>query len=118
MTASKRKDSVGVASPMSLHIFHLSQRVYSQRAKLLYLGLVAADLNSFAAIQNTKWVILCGERQEYVKQLLAVQVAIDIFSSYQINLPNYRCISLFPQWFHLDCSEKVVNLGAEDMGTE
>lgn len=54
MTASKRKDSVGVASPMSLHIFHLSQRVYSQRAKLLYLDLVAADLNSFAAIQNKK----------------------------------------------------------------
>lgn len=83
MTTSKRKESVGVASPMSLHIFHLSQWVYSQKAKLLYLDLVAADLNSFAAKQNTKWVIFCGERQEHVKQLLAVQVASQIFSSNQ-----------------------------------
>lgn len=54
MTTSKRKESVGVASPMSLHIFHLSQWVYSQKAKLLYLDLVAVYLNSFAAKQNTE----------------------------------------------------------------
>lgn len=98
MTDSKRKDSVGVASPMSLHIFHLSQWVYSQRVKLLYLDLLAADLNSFAAIQNTKRVILCAERQEHVKQLLAVQVASHIFTySPQIKLTSYRYISLFTQ---------------------
>lgn len=101
MTASKRKDSVGAVSPMSLHIFHLSQWAYSQSVKLLYLDLVAADLSTFADTQKTKQIILCGRRQEHVNlkgssSLLQVPCHsyILLLATYCLQLKSTRAFSL------------------------